>query len=474
MITEMLIGAGLVYGVKYLTNDLWGIRKQWNEALKKCKIDGIRNRDNKTFELGPIYKKEYGYISTTCVKKGLSIASLESAKEMLQDNLNCLIEIDKDRNKQYIALKFINKFLEFEYAPVKTKSNELFLGYKLDCSRYILDLNRDPHVLLSGMTGTGKSFLFACILTNLIYHHQKDFEIYLCQVKKGEIDIFKDCPAVKFTSDKPDEILAILTRLSELIHKRSKQFAENGIKNITQWNKHYPKKRMKRIIVAAEEISFFMNQGEETNPLFTFFVEIVKAGRSVGIHFIGLTQRTTAVNLGGNGELKSQLTVITGKQRNEIDSNNAIGIGDAAHLGNHEFIASANDGFKTFKAPSVDEDYLVLNKYVPEIKIPDKYVEKKKEEVEVRKAYFAGVLKEVTIPVISKMTYEESQKLSTYSECYTLEDKVKEVEQKVKEEEVKEVITELSKENKKMKQHGKRRGAVKKEVQEVAISDERN
>jgi hypothetical protein len=476
VITELIIGATLVYGTKYLTDPTRKIRKNWDNALKNCRIEGVRNKIGDTFSLGEIHRTKYGFISSTFVEDGLAVESLRSAKEMLQDNLDCLIEIEKERDKGYITVKFIKEILKFEYAPVQTKSNEIFLGYKLDGSKYILDLNLDPQILIAGMTGTGKSFILAIILTNLIYYHQKDFEIDLFQVKKGEIDIFKNCPAVKFTSDKADEILKELRRLSELIHKRSKLFAEHGIKNITQWNKHFPKRKMKRILIAAEEVSFFMNQGEETNPLFTLFIEIVKAGRSVGIHFVGLTQRTTAANLGGNGELKSQLTVITAKQRTETDSKNAIDISDAAKLERQEFIASANDGYVTFKAPEVDEDYMILNKYVPEIRIPDKCAEEKDEgiKVEVRKAYFAGVLKEVTMPVMSKMNYEESQKLSTYSECYTLENKPEEVEQEVKAEEIEVTIKELPKENKKVKQHGKRRGAVKKEMQEVAISDERN
>ncbi|WP_139905602.1 hypothetical protein [Clostridium thermarum] len=196
---------------------------------------------------------------------------------------------------------------------------------------------------------------------------------------KGEIDIFKNCPSVKFTSDNPSEILVILKKLTDIIHKRSKQFAACGIKNINQWNKNFPNKKMKRIIIGAEEISFFMEPGskDEANPFFHYFNDIVKAGRSAGVHFIGLIQRTTAANLGGNGELKSQLTVITAKQRSELDSRNAIDINDAAYLESQEFICSCNDGYVTFKAPTIDEDFMILNKYVPEIKVPEVEVKEK-------------------------------------------------------------------------------------------------
>lgn len=342
------------------------IKNKWDEALQNCRVEGIRNIENETFKITSIYQKQYGYLCCINIPKGLSHEALEKSKRVLEDNLNCIIEIEKGRFKEYITVKLINKILEFEYAPVETKSNELFLGYKFDGTPYKVNLNKEAHILLAGKTGTGKSFLFASILTNLICNNSKDIDIYLFQVMKGEIDIFKNCPSVRYTSDNLNDIAVMLKKLSDLIHKRSKQFSNVGIKNISQWNKHFPNKRMKRIIIGAEEISFFMN---EENSCFEHFTNIVKAGRSAGIHLITLTQRTTIANL--PSELKAQMTVVTAKQRSELDSRNAIDINDAAYLEKQEFIASSNDGYIKFKAPTIDEDFRVLNKYVPEIIIPN-------------------------------------------------------------------------------------------------------
>lgn len=370
MIVELGAVAGLYYANKWFkAAPMRDIKRKWGNILQNCKVDGIRNREDETFKITSIYPKMYGYLCCVNIPKGLSIVSLEKAKKVIEDNLNCIVDIEKGRFKEYITVKIVNKILEFEYAPVDTKSHELFIGYKLDGTRYILNLNKDPHILIAGKTGTGKSFLFASILANLIYHNSKDIDIYLLQVMKGEIDIFQNCPGVKFTSDNKNEILIILEKLSGAIHKRSKQFAEHGIKNITQWNQHFPNKKMKRIIIGVEEIAFFM---DEENECFEYFTNIVKAGRSVGIHLICLTQRTTSANLGGNGELKSQLTILTARQRSELDSKNAIDIPDAAYLEKQEFISSCNDGYIKFKAPTIDEDFKILNKYVPEIKIPER------------------------------------------------------------------------------------------------------
>lgn len=370
-----LVGAiGCAVGIVLLRDlrdrDINRIKLLWQLALTKCNITGIKNKDGDTFSIDKITRANYGYQLTVSIPLGLAAETLYKTKGILQDNLKCLIEWDKKRFRDCIEVKLITKQInEKIFEPIKTKSNELFLGYLIDGKPFIINLNKDPHLLLAGKTGTGKSFLFASVVTNLIYNNYKDIDIYLFQVMKGEIDIFKKCKPVKFTSDNKEEILIILKKLSNIIHNRSKTFSASGIKNITQWNNHHSKNKMKRIIVAAEEISFFMEKSEDKdNPFFKYFTNIVKAGRSAGIHFIGLTQRTTAANL--STELKAQMTIITAKQRSELDSRNAIDIGDAVNLEEKEWIASANDGYTWFRAPSIDEDFKILNKYVPEIIAP--------------------------------------------------------------------------------------------------------
>ncbi|MGL5245172.1 MAG: FtsK/SpoIIIE domain-containing protein, partial [Sarcina sp.] len=257
-------------------------------------------------------------------------------------------------------------FINQDFKPVKTKSHEIYLGIKIDNTPCFLDLRCDPHLLIAGKTRAGKSYLFANLITNLFYYNSKQWDVFLLQVMKGEIDVYKDCPSVKFASDNEEHIEAALNHITKKIHERSKFFAQHGIKNLDHWNKHFPKKTMKRILIAAEEISFFM---QEDSKIFKHLTGVVKAGASAGVHFIGITQRTTIANL--PSELKAQMTVATTKQRSALDSNNAIDIKDAVSLERQEFIVSNNDGYIFFKVPNIDEDFKILNKYVSQIKTPN-------------------------------------------------------------------------------------------------------
>lgn len=378
MITEFAISAACVYLFRRFQNrKLYQLKENWKNTLENARVEGVRNMKGDTFEIFQVFQKNYGYLCLISIPSGLKVENLESAKDVIQDSLHCLIEVEKENFKDYIKVKVITKQVEkFNFEPVKTYPNQLYLGKKIDGDYYKIDLNTNPHIIISGQTGTGKSFLLASILTNLIYNHPNSAELYLLQITKAEIDIFSKCNNVRFTSNNLKEIEAILEKLNNTINLRSKIFSNNGIKNIGQWNKHFKNKRMKRIIVCVEEISFFMND-EESNA-FKIFNNLVKAGRSVGIHLIALTQRTTVANLGGDGELKSQTTVITARQRSDLDSRNAIDIGDAVDLREREFIAYSNEGYVYFTSPYLDEDFEILHEYVPEIKIPD--VQEVKEE----------------------------------------------------------------------------------------------
>ena len=102
-------------------------------------------------------------------------------------------------------------------------------------------------------------------------------------------------------------------------------------------------------------------------------MNILKLGRSAGIHVIMLSQRSTVSNLGGkNGDIKSNLTKITFYQNSNTNSQNVLDTNDATRLDNLECCVLDTKGITVIKVPYVDEYMTILHKYVPEIHIYDK------------------------------------------------------------------------------------------------------
>lgn len=362
MLVELILSIGIVYGYNYLEKSKErAIIKKFDEIMNGL---GLKNKLDKSFKIKKLSEKKYGYRASLEIPSGLSVEHLSTKLNVLEDNLNAIVKLEKDKFSTDMSMRIVNKDIsKFMFKPVKSKESNIYIGRDYKGDDYFIDLNINPMILIAGATGYGKSMLLACILTNLIYNSSNEIELYLTQLIKGEISSFDQCSAVKFTAYTEDELIIAIRKVRKKIDERSFLFKAYGIRNINQWNKHFKSKKMKRIMIICEEMSELMEL-DIWNDLWA----IVKAGRSVGVHLIGALQRSTATNLDTN--VKSQMTRITFHQNSIIDSQNIINSNNAMQLKKGECIVSAIDGEVKVKVPYIDEDFVVLNKYISTISIP--------------------------------------------------------------------------------------------------------
>jgi hypothetical protein len=325
-----------------------------------------------------VKKTSYGYSTLISIPGGLSETILMDKINILESNLAGIVEVERDKFKDYAIMRVVDRDIDkFMFEPVKCKPNEIYIGKDIKGKDCKLNLRKDCHILIAGMTGTGKTFLLASILANMIYNNPNNIEIYLSQIVKGEIGVFENCGPVRKVDTDIVQVDNTLSKICRIIQERSALFTRYGIKNIEQWNKHFPTKKKKEIFYIAEEFSFLMNYGSVIDKI----QYLTKAGRSCGVHLFGILQRTTATEL--DPLVKSQMTRITFKQKSIIDSQNVISSNDAIKLKDRECIVDGMSETIQVKTPFVDEDFVILNKFVPEIRIPTK--EFKQEVINIKK-----------------------------------------------------------------------------------------
>ena len=341
-------------------------REKFDNLMTVMKLEGFRLIEDK--------KIMNGHILKISIPATSSFETFEKKKSQLEDHLGAIIELEKIRFTSMLIAKCINQDIgKYKFNIVKGPENKLFIAREFDGTPFFLDLDKEAHLLIAGQTGTGKSFLLASILTNLIATN-KNIEIYLSQIMKGEIGLFSNCRQVKMTAYNLEEVAAILRRISKNIDERSKLFSSKGFKNLTHYNSKN-KNKLKRIFFVVEELSFFMPNDNDPANIKTLksecwnkILDLVKTGRSSGIHFISVTQRSTCANL--PSEVKAQMCCLTTQQRSAIDSMNIIESPDAKDLQERECLIWGRKGLKLLKIPFIDEDYRDLQKFVPEIKLP--------------------------------------------------------------------------------------------------------
>lgn len=343
------------------------IRETWLQTLVNSKCT-IKNTDGaiKTFDLLEIKKTKFGVRGISLIPYGLAVSDLEGKKEKLQDALDAYISIEKKPFTPHIFVNVVTKQPCFDFEPVKALDNKFFLGYKPYGEPHFADLNINNNFLIAGMRGTGKTMYSKALITNCM-HFNKDIDFYFLQIKKDEVDIFANCTNTKKIAKTAKEAKDVLKNLNKEIDIRAKQLAAlgNNVDTISKYNRK-SKKKMKRIFVVVEELSFFMEaEGKDAVFLKECWKEmrdIAKAGRSVGIGLIGITQRATAENLDPN--LKAQLNSIVFRLERNIDSVNIIDSNDAVTLEDREMICKIG-GYEKLIAPEIDEDYECLLKHLP-------------------------------------------------------------------------------------------------------------
>jgi hypothetical protein len=477
VIIEFGIAAGLVYGVKWIKNSKQReVNRQFIEIVQES---GIENKSGIGYELHHINKTKYGYSAIIYIPKGMALKELEKIKEAIQINMKCLVEITHDKFKDYANVKIItNPLNNLKYKVEETKPYELLLGYKYTGESYKLNNNDDTSILIGGIRGSGKSRLESIALTTLLKNHDEtEIEIYLLELLKKDLRKFRNMKQVKFFADTLKDSKIILEKIEKMLTTRSEKIDAFGCENIYDYNKK-AKIKMKYVWIFADEYSLYMEEPDDTEEekqykasILGTIKTIAKLGRSTGIFFISGLQRSTVDNI--NSTVKSQMCRLSFAQLSELDSNNIIGIPDAKGLNKQECILFTGNEYVYLKTPYIDNKIINETLGIKEVDSSSVYEDKKndrKQAVAV-KAYFAGVLKEVATPIISNLTYEESQKLSTYSECITLENKPVEQPQEEVKEVIREIIEEVPKETNSKKPRKRPSGTVRKEVKEVAISE---
>lgn len=353
------------------------VKKHWSELMEELRL--YSKKSNYIPLVKDVKFLDNGYLLSVHVPSGISPSDIERHKEAIENKFEGIATIEKVRFSSTVNIKIINTDIgKYEFKPVETKPNEIYVGKTFDDKDYLIDITKASHLLIGGATGTGKSFLLSSILTNLIYNSSNDIELHLLQIMKGEVSLFERCKPVRFVGKNLREVAYDLEKLAKLVNNRSKKFSELGVKNLDHYNKHYKNGKKKRIYCVTEELSFFMPQDadkEEDKVLkskcWSAILTIAKAGRSSGTHLLSVTQRSTTTNL--PSDVKSQLCRISFKQISSIDSRNIIECDDATELKERECLVYGDSRvMEIIKTPWVDEDFEILNKYVPEIAIPGK------------------------------------------------------------------------------------------------------
>ncbi len=167
------------------------------------------------------------------------------------------------------------------------------LGRDVSGAVVVADLEKMPHLLIAGTTGSGKSVCISAIVTCLACTNPpEDLRLVLIDPKRVELTRFNGLPHLLGQVEvELDRILGVLQWLTREMDERYKTFAATGARHLADYNAHAGKLagRLPRIVVVLDELAdLMMSAPDQTEPL---LCRLAQMARATGIHLVVATQR---------------------------------------------------------------------------------------------------------------------------------------------------------------------------------------
>ena len=171
------------------------------------------------------------------------------------------------------------------------------MGKSISC-----EIDKTPHLLVAGATGSGKSVCINCIIASILMRTKpNEVKLVLVDPKKVELSMYKDIPhlLMPVVTD-PVKANEALKRIVREMEQRYNMFSDRNVKNIATYNEWVDKENAKRsendkirhmpyIVVIVDELADLMLVASK--EVEDSIMRITQMARAAGIHLIIATQR---------------------------------------------------------------------------------------------------------------------------------------------------------------------------------------
>ncbi|MGB3008833.1 MAG: FtsK/SpoIIIE domain-containing protein, partial [Candidatus Saccharimonadales bacterium] len=153
------------------------------------------------------------------------------------------------------------------------------------------ELNKMPHLLIAGQTGSGKSVMINTLLSSLLYRNSpSDMRVILVDPKQVEMTPYQDIPHLLTPIiTEPEKTISALKWAVNEMERRYSLLAEVKVRDIKSYNGKNPEERMPYIVIVIDELAdLMMIAARDVEAL---IVRLAQKARAVGIHLVLATQR---------------------------------------------------------------------------------------------------------------------------------------------------------------------------------------
>ena len=242
------------------------------------------------------------------------------------------------------------------------------LGRDVSGDTVAIDLEKMPHLLIAGSTGSGKSVCInATICAFLFNNSPKDLRLLLVDPKRVELTNYNSIPHLltPVITEVNKTVSALKWAVWEM-ERRYKMFSEQGRRNIIAYNQAPgPEGKLPYIVIVIDELADLM--ATSAKEVEGSIVRLAQMARATGMHLVIATQRPSVDVLTGliKANITSRIAFATASQ---VDSRTILDLSGAEKLlGNGDMLFIGNGVTKPKRVQGCfisDAEIETLNKFL--------------------------------------------------------------------------------------------------------------
>lgn len=274
------------------------------------------------------------------------------------------------------AMVRLRDILESNDFSERSSDLALVLGRDVSGSAVLANLDKMPHLMIAGATGTGKSVSINSVITTLLYQNSpRDLKMIMVDPKRVELSLYNGIPHLlsDVIVENGKVVNALRWAVSEM-EKRYRLFQDVGSRDILSYRDKVEKGEKRKytdqetgeiieeplenlpyIVIIIDELADLMgSHGKEVEGA---IVRLAQMARAVGIHLIVSTQRPSVEVI--TGLIKANITTrIAFQVASQIDSRTILDMAGAEKLiGNGDllFLSAASPKPRRIQGAYVSE-----------------------------------------------------------------------------------------------------------------------
>lgn len=244
--------------------------------------------------------------------------------------------------KSAVGIEVPNKVKDNVFLREILQSNEykninsdipLALGKDVSGKPIVSTIDKMPHLLIAGATGSGKSVCINTIIMSILYKSSpEDVKLLLIDPKVVELSVYNGIPhlLIPVVTDAKKAAFALNWAVTEM-EKRYKLFAQNSVRDITSYNAKIinPEEKLPKMVIVIDELADLMMVAAQ--EIEDYICRLAQMARAAGMYLIVATQRPSVDVI--TGTIKANIpSRISFSVSSQVDSRTILDMAGAEKL----------------------------------------------------------------------------------------------------------------------------------------------